>query len=124
MSSANNKEIALRYMKLVEQGRIDDALALAADDARFWHPAMGETGKAEVRTALVQFAPLMKSFRTTIRSVTAEDERVAIEAEVEMDLTNGKRYQNRYTFLFVIRDGQIRSSHEYVDTKPFELAFT
>jgi len=46
MGTAENKALVLRYMKFVEQGQIDQALA--ADDAVFWHPGGGETDKAGV----------------------------------------------------------------------------
>jgi len=52
-----------------------------------------------------------------IKAVTAEADRVALEAESDADLINGKHYHNYYHFLFVIRDGQVREAKEYLDTK-------
>lgn len=122
MSIAANKALALRYFKLVEEGHIDDALALASDDARFWHPASGESTKEGLRAAYRQFAPLFKSFRTTVLSVTAEENRVAVELEANIDLANGRHYHNRYLFLLAVHDAKIVSVSEYVDTKAFEAA--
>ena len=123
MGVAENKALVLRYMKLIEQGQIDEALALASDDARFWHPTGGESDKAGLRAAFQQFAPLMKSFRNTILTVTAEEDRVAVEVAADIELVNGRHYHNKYAFLLVVCEGKICSSHEYVDTKPFEAAF-
>jgi uncharacterized protein len=123
MSISANKELVLRYMRHVEQGQLEEALALAVDDARFWHPLSGDSDKAAVRAAYGRVAPLLKSFRSDIRNVIAEEDRVAVEAEVDMDLSNGKHYHNYYSFFFVVRDGRIRNSREYVDSKAFEAAF-
>ena len=48
--------------------------------------------------------------------MTAEDDRVAVEAESMAKLVNGERYHNRYHFLFVLRDGRIQAVKEYLDT--------
>jgi ketosteroid isomerase-like protein len=94
MGTAENKALVLRYMKFVEQGQIDQALA--ADDAVFWHPGGGETDKPGVRASFQKMAPITVSFRTTILSVTAEDDRVAVEVTADMEFKNGRHYHNRY----------------------------
>ena len=48
--------------------------------------------------------------------MTAEDDRVAVEAESKAKLVNGTLYHNRYHFLFVVRDGRIHAVKEYLDT--------
>ena len=48
--------------------------------------------------------------------MTAEGERVAIEAESYGRHINGKTYNNLYHFLMVIRDGKISELKEYMDT--------
>jgi ketosteroid isomerase-like protein len=48
--------------------------------------------------------------------MTAEGERVAVEAESKAKLANGTLYHNRYHFLFVVRDGRIQAVKEYLDT--------
>ncbi len=46
----------------------------------------------------------------TVQGVTAEGDRVAIEAEGRAELKNGRIYANRYHYLFVLRDGKILPS--------------
>jgi hypothetical protein len=49
--------------------------------------------------------------------MTAEGERVAIEAEGLGTHASGKVYHQRYHFLLVIRDGKIKQLKEYFDTE-------
>ncbi len=51
-----------------------------------------------------------------IVGMTAEGNRVAVEAEANIPLKNGKVYQNTYHFLFIINDGKIVLSKEYNDS--------
>jgi len=51
-----------------------------------------------------------------IKGVTAEGERVALEAESFAKMKNGKTYQNRYHFLCEVRGGKIQTVREYLDT--------
>jgi ketosteroid isomerase-like protein len=51
-----------------------------------------------------------------IGAVTAEDDRVAVEVEVEGVAPNGKLYNNTFHYLFRFRDGKICQVKEYVDT--------
>jgi ketosteroid isomerase-like protein len=49
----------------------------------------------------------------TIKTVTAEDDRVAIEAEGNAVTSLGTPYRNQYVFLFTLADGKIRQVNEY-----------
>jgi ketosteroid isomerase-like protein len=52
----------------------------------------------------------------SLGAMTAEDDRVAVEAESKARLVNGALYHNRYHFLYVVRDGRIHAVKEYLDT--------
>ncbi|MQB46138.1 hypothetical protein DXT94_29925 [Rhizobium sp. ICMP 5592] len=52
----------------------------------------------------------------TFGAATAEDGRVAAEAESDRLPKNGKRYHSFYHWLFYIRDMQILGLNEYCDT--------
>jgi ketosteroid isomerase-like protein len=56
------------------------------------------------------------AMRLTALGVTAEGDRVAVEAESHAKMKNGKTYQNKYHFLFQVRDGKIQAVKEYLDT--------
>jgi ketosteroid isomerase-like protein len=55
-------------------------------------------------------------FRPT--GLVAEGDRVAVEAESEATLKNGKVYRNEYSLVFeFVGDGRISRIREYTDTK-------
>ena len=63
----------------------------------------------------------MPEIRTTYQSAvrtpsTAEDDRVAVEAEVRGVSPAGKVYDNRNFFAVEVRDGRIKAVREYFDT--------
>jgi ketosteroid isomerase-like protein len=51
-----------------------------------------------------------------ITAVTAEEDRVAVEAEGRAELEDGRLYENTYHFLFYLRDGRIREAREHNNT--------
>ena len=55
--------------------------------------------------------------KMTVRSVTAEDNRVSIEASGDSRLKDGRKYNNSYQFTFTLSNGKIREVREYSDTK-------
>lgn len=57
-----------------------------------------------------------QGLRFTVQAMTAEGDRVAVEAESDGVHVSGKRYHNRYHFLVVIREGKVRQLKEYMDT--------
>ncbi|HSV47637.1 MAG TPA: nuclear transport factor 2 family protein [Ramlibacter sp.] len=123
MSIQDNKDLVLRYTRLIEQGNYDAALDLVADDCVFWHPMSGDSGKAQTREVFRQMGPLLKDMKSEVKSLTAEADRVAVEVEVSATAPGGKSYRNRYHFLYQVRDGLIAASREYVDTTPIHQAF-
>ena len=58
-----------------------------------------------------------EGLKFTILGLTAEADRVAIEAESDGMHVSGQRYQNQYHFLMRIRDGRIVELKEYMDTQ-------
>ncbi len=64
--------------------------------------------------AILGLFPDGLSFR--IKAMTAEGDRVAIEAESYGRHRSGKIYNNHYHFLMVIRDGRVAEFKEYLDT--------
>jgi ketosteroid isomerase-like protein len=52
-----------------------------------------------------------------IHRITAEDDRVAVEAESFATHVSGKPYNNKYHFLMRYRDGKLLEFKEYMDTE-------
>jgi ketosteroid isomerase-like protein len=78
----------------------------------------GKFTKAQINAAAgAIFETFPQGIRFTIRAMTAEGERVAVEAESDGMHISGKRYQNEYHFLFVFRKGELVTLKEYMDTE-------
>jgi ketosteroid isomerase-like protein len=115
MSTDENRRTALKFIEALDGSSID--LSLVTEDLQWWGPKMGYVSKAEFLNILEVFQTWFKS-RLTIKvnGVTAEGDRVAVEAESHGELKNGKIYRNTYHFLFEFRDGKICLTKEYNDT--------
>lgn len=124
MGKAENKQLVLDFLGHYSAARYDAALDMLADDCEWWlpghpdeFPAAGTADKDTVRKRLARNLKLLPhGLEITVGAVTAEDDRVAVEAESKGVLSNGRLYHNRYHFLFVLREGRIRVVKEYLDT--------
>ncbi len=119
---ADNKRIARELFAAL--GRADSVAVgkLYADDFTLWSPGTlpfsGTHSKAEALKTMDMILPLFPDgLRFTITAMTAEGERVAVEAESQGRHVSGQPYHNQYHFLLVIRDGRVRELKEYMDTK-------
>ncbi len=121
MSVEANKKIVAKFFEDLSSGNAAAVLDALSDSATWWvagnFPLSGTKTKA-------QFAELIGSLgkniegglRVTPIGVTAEGDRVAVEAESYAKMKNGKTYQNKYHFLLIVRDGKIQQVKEYLDT--------
>jgi uncharacterized protein len=128
MGIQENKDIVRRYCDALSAGDIAGCLALTSDDYTCWVPGSkdkipvcGHYTKADV-TAMYAAWPTMfpKGFRVKINAMTAEDDRVAVEAESYGETSAGKIYQQTYHYLFIVKNGKIAVQHEYLDTFHFK----
>lgn len=119
-----NKRLVREFLDHYAHGRYDAALALLAPDSRWWlpghaqeFPAAGWADKATVERRLAANLKLLPhGLEIIVGDMTAEGDRVAVEAESKAQLASGTLYHNRYHFLFVVRDGRIQVVKEYLDT--------
>jgi ketosteroid isomerase-like protein len=79
---------------------------------------MGDFSKDEFKAIVENFGSALKGpMKMIIDGVTAEQDRVAVEAHAVAELANGKSYRNTYHFLFVFEKGKIKRAKEYNDSK-------
>jgi ketosteroid isomerase-like protein len=79
-------------------------------------PFAGTLGKTQLLAQFAGLAQMMPGgLHYTIQSLTAEDNRVACEAEGKGDSALGP-FCNRYHFLFELRDGKVCAAREYCDS--------
>lgn len=127
-NTTTSKDIAVGFFDDVNAGRFDDAFARLAPDIAYDVVSPAPHGGVMSRDELGAFigryvAPrLAGPIITTILGVTAEGERVAIEAKVRASGKDGVDYDNRLHFLFVVRGQKIVEVREYLDSAKF-IAF-
>lgn len=112
----SNKAVARRYMQAVVEGDIDTIAALQHPDVEWWVLGFGTLDRETFINAVRQQLLAAESRHLDIITMTAEGDRVAIEARGEM-VFPGKVYRNEYHNLLVIRDGRIVEGREYMDTR-------
>jgi ketosteroid isomerase-like protein len=117
-----NKNAVTIFFDALNRGDIPALLDTYADDG--YCLTMGRTlisgkfSKEQVRAAAgAIFEVFPKGIRFAVKAMTAEGERVAVEAESEGMHVSGKLYSNDYHFLFRFRDTKIIEYKEYMDTE-------
>ncbi|SCZ06099.1 MULTISPECIES: nuclear transport factor 2 family protein [unclassified Pseudomonas] len=123
MQTSSNRLIALEYLTLIEAGDLTNALELVSDDAVIWLPNTGEIDKATFANFLGSVLPAIRSMKFTIRGITEDGERIAVEVDGRAELNNERIYNNRYHFLFIVRNGLLQKLKEFTDTAPAIEAF-
>lgn len=121
MTTQSAKEVAVGFFEDVSAGRVEQAMARLAQDVVYDVVAPAPYGGVLDRDGLIAVATatmgrLAEPLRLTIKGVIAEGERVSLEIEGRAVSNAGKPYNNRYHFLFVVRDGVIVEGREYLDS--------
>lgn len=119
MSTEENKKIVLDYFAKRAAGD-PHAFDHFADSASWMVMAKGPMGGSKTKSELLKIiaqttARFEAPVKFTVTGVTAEGDRVAVEAQGYAKLKNGKNYENLYHFLFIFKDGKIQTGKEYCD---------
>jgi len=117
-----NKEIARKFFVSMSNGDIAALIDSYAEDVKIY--TMGNTlisGVSDKARAKEFAGSVLGAFpqgiRFVIHNLTAEGDRVAIEAESFATHVSGKPYNNKYHFFMRLRDGLITEFKEYMDTE-------
>jgi ketosteroid isomerase-like protein len=120
MSIEQNKQVVRSWFDAVNRGDEDFILGLTTDDFQFKAMArqpewmLYNWNRDEFVKVPSTMSKLMTSpIRLSIVDMTAEGDRVAVEAETDSQMLNGKRYNNGYHFVFKLRDGKFYEVREY-----------
>jgi ketosteroid isomerase-like protein len=121
MSLEENKQLVRRFWAAFSALRMQDAYDMLAADATWWIagelPISGTYGKAafvELSSGILTEFP--QGIVVTPKILTAEEDRVAMEAESLGTRVNGRVYNNHYHIQHVVRDGKLVAVREYLDT--------
>lgn len=125
MSIEENKATARAFFERFSEGDVAGALAMMSDDATWWIagkpeqlPAAGLYSKAKIARLFDNMGgQLPNGLKMTVKSLIAEGDRVALEAESLGELRNGRVYNQEYHFVVTLRDGKISGVREYLDTQ-------
>lgn len=121
MGLEDNKELVRRFWTAFSTLRMQDAYDMLAEDATWW--IAGELSISGTYSK-AQFVELSSGILTefpqgivvTPKILTAEEDRVAMEAESLGTRVNGRVYNNHYHIQHVIRGGKLLAVREYLDT--------
>lgn len=116
-----NKQLARDLMAALSRADTDWVLDHYADDMVMWTagslPFSGVHTRNEIRPLMDGIlGAFPDGLAFTIKTLTAEEDRVAIEASSRGVHASGKPYENEYHFLLRIRSGKIVELKEYLDT--------
>jgi ketosteroid isomerase-like protein len=117
-----NKELARRMIDALSAADIEFIKENYADDFHIWTagslPFSGTSDKASAVASMPAVLDLFPDgLRFSILAMTAEGDRVAIEASSEGTTIHGRVYQQTYHFLMRVRDHKITEWKEYMDTE-------
>jgi uncharacterized protein len=117
-----NKEITRKFFAAMSANDIDGIINAYADDVKLFTMGntliSGEFTKEQARIGATQIlGAFPQGIRFVIHDLTAEDDRVAVQAESFATHVSGKYYNNKYHFLVRFRDGLITEFKEYMDTE-------
>jgi uncharacterized protein len=120
--SERNKHIMQRFFEAMNRGDVAAIVEAYAPDGSV--ETMGRTlisgvfDRTQIAVAAGRVYDVFPAgIRFEIHAMTAEGDRIAIEAESFARHVSGKAYNNKYHFLARLRDGKLVSFKEYCDTE-------
>ena len=121
MSTEATRTIVSSYFDRISAGDIKGAFDLFEENAQISfmsRTAMSYTkSKSEVFGLMAVLGGLFpEGIQLSVDGITAEGERVAVEAHSYAKLVNGQIYNNIYHYAFEVRDGKIQKMREYCCT--------
>jgi ketosteroid isomerase-like protein len=120
--SGDNRAVALKFMQamgtnnpgLADECVAEDGVAIAKGTTKF----AGLRNREQMIGGIELFKRMIPTgLRFNIGDVTAEGDRVVVEAEGDAVTADGTPYRNQYCFVFTFQDGKIKRVHEYFCTK-------
>ena len=122
MDVDRNIAVMRRFFDAMNKGDVATIIDSYANDGRC--VTMGGTlisgsfDKGQIAMAAGRiYEAFPEGVRFVIHAITAQEDRVAIEAESFARHVSGRAYNNKYHFLARLRDGQIVEFKEYCDTE-------
>lgn len=123
MSTENNKKLVLEACKYLNDKNLKSLFALIDDNEGSWSIPFrsdkfaygGFKNKAAFTEVLTGFLGTFSEFEFIPKSVTAEEDRVIVEADSTGVGTGGAKYKNNYLMIFHMKNDKIHTVREYFD---------
>lgn len=126
MSIQENKALVLKACHYLSERNMPALSDLIHEEGSWtlpYRPDMFQFGgcnnKQAANALLTQFLSGFDRFSFAVTGVTAENNRVAIEARSEGIGPGKAHYRNNYNIIFTLKDGKVFSVREFFD--PFEV---
>lgn len=123
MSAEESKKVVTEFLGRISRTDLDGVAAMLDDNVDWWvtggeyWPFSGQqTRDGFLATSGKILDMFPKGLRMEPISMIAEGNKVAVEVQGHSMTAKGKAYDNRYHFLFGIKDGKIAMAREYMDT--------
>ena len=123
MATEANKALVLELYRAMNERDYPGMWALFSPDA-IWGGGRFSTAEAgsieRMKPLMVDPMPAFADggINFTVHALTAEGDRVCLEAKSTASATNGKKYNNDYHFLmYFTPEGKIKQVKEYLDTQ-------
>ncbi len=118
----DNKQLAHEFLDALSRSDTEWVKNHYAEDMQLWTagslPFSGSRNKAAALEGMPQILGLFPDgIEFKIKAITAEGDRVAIEATSRGTTFRGDLYEQEYHFLMRARDGQLIEFREYMDTE-------
>ncbi|HPV68792.1 MAG TPA: nuclear transport factor 2 family protein [Sphingorhabdus lacus] len=122
-STEDNMAIVADFFATFSKGDVPGVIERLHDDGSWWvsgtiEGMSGTYSKAELAGLLEGARALYRegALQITPTLMTAQDDRVAVEAKSFATMDDGRIYANSYHFLVIVRDGKVANVREYMDT--------
>lgn len=109
-----NRQLIEDFFQGIADGELPSRLV--TDDMSAWTLTSGEISRDRFALGIKLLARIFGgTLSYHIESMTAEDNRVVVEARSEGTLASGEAFRNLHVFIFTLRDGKIALVKEYMD---------
>ena len=128
LAVTTNKAVVRKFLEAFSESRFDDALDLMDDEGTWWVAGSTDISGTYTKEGFRELASGVAGgtrggIRLSPTGITAEGDRVAVEAVSDGETLDGKRYLNQYHFLFEFKNGKFIAVREYMDPMHVQEVF-
>jgi ketosteroid isomerase-like protein len=120
VSTNENRRIAIDFLNALGRGDLEALEQLMTDDIELETMGCSFLSEKRDRDRLIELVNAFHHFMTTpiefeFESITAKEDRVALEPRSRATMVDGRPYRNTYHWLCWVDGGRIRKAREYMD---------